>query len=131
MKKQGIFNSQISYFVASMGHKDMLSIVDMGYPIPKDATFVDLVFDKGIPNFIDTIKMVLYELEVEKVIIAGEMEVNNLKNYQKVIDIFSNIEIEKKSHEEFKDIAKNSKFFIRTGECTPFSNIILVSGVIF
>ena len=35
------------------------------------------------------------------------------------------------SHEEFKLLNKASKAIIRTGECTPYANILLKSGVVF
>ena len=34
-------------------------------------------------------------------------------------------------HEEFKNMTKESKAVVRTGECTPYANIILKSGVVF
>ena len=131
MKKTGIFNSKISSFVASMGHKDIITVVDMGYPIPKDIEFADIVLDKGKPGFLETIEVLLSELAVEKIIIAEELEHNNINNYVGIVKLFQGIEVEKMSHELFKEKAKMSKYFIRTGECTPFSNIMLISGVIF
>jgi len=131
MKKTGIFNSTISAFVASMGHKDIITVVDMGYPIPKDIEFADIVLDKGKPGFLETIEVLLSELAVEKIIIAEELENNNINNYVGIVKLFQGIEVEKMSHELFKEKAKMSKYFIRTGECTPFSNIMLISGVIF
>ncbi|MGB4722249.1 MAG: D-ribose pyranase [Defluviitoga tunisiensis] len=131
MKKSGIFNSKISSFVASMGHKDIITVVDMGYPIPKDIEFADIVLDKGKPGFLETIEVLLSELAVEKIIIAEELEHNNINNYVGIVKLFQGIEVEKMSHELFKEKAKMSKYFIRTGECTPFSNIMLISGVIF
>jgi D-ribose pyranase len=35
------------------------------------------------------------------------------------------------SHEEFKKLTSAAKAIIRTGECTPYTNIILQSGVNF
>ena len=35
------------------------------------------------------------------------------------------------SHEEFKEKTAYTKAIIRTGEATPYSNIILQSGVLF
>ena len=131
MKKTGIFNSTISAFVASMGHKDIITVVDMGYPIPKDIEFADIVLDKGKPGFLETIEVLLSELAVEKIIIAEELEHNNINNYVGIVKLFQGIEVEKMSHELFKENAKMSKYFVRTGECTPFSNIMLISGVIF
>jgi len=34
-------------------------------------------------------------------------------------------------HEKFKALSKDSKAVIRTGECKPYSNVILESGVTF
>lgn len=34
-------------------------------------------------------------------------------------------------HEEVKELSKDCKAVIRTGEFTPYSNIILKSGVLF
>jgi len=114
-----------------MGHKDIITVVDMGYPIPKDIEFADIVLDKGKPGFLETIEVLLSELAVEKIIIAEELEHNNINNYVGIVKLFQGIEVEKMSHELFKEKAKMSKYFIRTGECTPFSNIMLISGVIF
>ncbi|HPZ74972.1 MAG TPA: D-ribose pyranase [Defluviitoga sp.] len=131
MKKTGIFNSKISAFIASLGHKDIISVVDMGYPIPKGIEYADIVLDKGKPGFLETIEVLLKELAVEKVVIAEEMEHKNINNYNGVIKLFQGLEIVKIPHENFKEKAKMSKYFIRTGECTSFSNIMLISGVIF
>ena len=45
--------------------------------------------------------------------------------------ILENIKITKVSHEEFKKLTKESKAVVRTGECSPYANIILKSGVVF
>lgn len=73
MKRVGILNSTISEMVANMGHTDMLAIVDMGFPIPDGAKKVDLVVDKGKPGLLEVVEVILKELEVEKIILAEEM----------------------------------------------------------
>ncbi|MNL60991.1 D-ribose pyranase [compost metagenome] len=35
------------------------------------------------------------------------------------------------SHEELKRVSARAKAVVRTGECTPYANIILVAGVAF
>jgi len=40
-------------------------------------------------------------------------------------------EIEYVSHDEFKQLSKEVKAVIRTGEDTPYANVILQSAVIF
>jgi D-ribose pyranase len=34
-------------------------------------------------------------------------------------------------HERFKELTHQAAAVIRSGECTPYANIILVSGVVF
>ena len=35
------------------------------------------------------------------------------------------------SHEELKRLSASAKAVVRTGECTPYANIMLVAGVTF
>ncbi|RIO78192.1 D-ribose pyranase, partial [Staphylococcus haemolyticus] len=49
--------------------------------------------------------------------------------FEQVTKDFS--ELEQVNHETFKALTKNAKAIIRTGEATPYANIILQSGVIF
>ncbi|WP_448594407.1 RbsD/FucU domain-containing protein, partial [Thermoflexus hugenholtzii] len=41
------------------------------------------------------------------------------------------VEIEPVPHETFKAMTGRARAVVRTGECTPYANVILVSGVIF
>jgi D-ribose pyranase len=34
-------------------------------------------------------------------------------------------------HDEFKQLSRESEVIVRTGECTPYANVILKSGVVF
>jgi len=43
----------------------------------------------------------------------------------------SNVETQFVSHSQLKELTKNCKAVIRTGETTPYANIILQSGCIF
>ena len=49
--------------------------------------------------------------------------------YGLVTQLLNGIEIEKLPHVDFKERTKLSRAVIRTGEFTPFANIILISGV--
>ena len=49
----------------------------------------------------------------------------------KTSGIETNIEVEYISHKELKNMTRNCKAVIRTGETTPYANIILQSDCIF
>ena len=132
MRKTKLLNSEISSVISKMGHTDMLAIGDCGLPIPKETKRIDLALIKNLPTFIDTLKAVLLELQVEEVLIAvetKEVAPNTLKLVEEALE--EKVKITFITHEELKFELKNCKAVIRTGEQTPYANIILKSGVVF
>ncbi|WP_188206814.1 D-ribose pyranase [Alkalibacillus aidingensis] len=130
MKKQGILNSEIASVLSRLGHTDEIVIADCGLPIPDGVQRVDLALIKGKPSFIETLKAVLDDMEVEHVTLAEEIKENNANVHEQIEDLHTG-EKTYVAHEEFKKLTKNAKVVIRTGETTPFANVILRSGVIF
>ncbi len=59
------------------------------------------------------------------------MEEVSTKLYKEIENRFKDIKITKIDHEEFKAFTKDSMAIVRTGEFTPYANIILKSGVVF
>jgi D-ribose pyranase len=133
MKKVGILNSRLSGVIASLGHTDRLVICDCGLPIPRCREVVDLALTKNIPTFLDALRVVLQELAVEKAIVAEEIERENRHTLAQIERLLAGVPIQKVPHEEFKKIAHgdSNTRFVRTGEATPYANIILISGVTF
>ncbi len=131
MKKTGIINAPISAVIAALGHMDMLSIADAGLPIPQEVQRIDLALTQGIPGFLDTLRVVLSEMKVEKVIIAEEMKEISPDMLNEIQGLIGDIPVDFVPHPDFKELTKSSRAIIRTGEYTPYANIILVSGVVF
>ena len=131
MKKSTLINSEISYEISKMGHTDSIVVCDSGLPIPSGVKRIDLAIKKGLPTFLDTLDTILEELEVEEVVIAEEIIEASNDLYKEIEKRFSNITITTVSHEDFKMLTKESKAIVRTGEFTPYANIILKSGVVF
>ncbi len=131
VKKTGILNQPISNVIAGLGHTDTVVIADAGLPIPATTKRIDLALTKGLPSFLDTLRVVLSEMHLEKVIIAEEMTTVSPELYQDIQKIMDEIPIELCTHTIFKAMTAEAKAVIRTGEFTPYANIILVSGVIF
>lgn len=132
MKKGGILNPHINALLASIGHTDMIQIVDAGYPIPSGIPRIDITLTKNSPHFLETLRVVLREIVVEKIILASEMESVNYDMYKKVLGLFPDgFPVEKVPHAQFKELGNNIKGVIRTGEFSPYCNIIIVAGVAF
>jgi D-ribose pyranase len=132
LKKNKLLNQQISHIIAGMGHQDMLVIADAGLPIPESTQRVELALCEGVPDIFSTLEAVLSELHVEKIILAEETHDCNPGLYEKLTGYFgAEVLVEQVSHEILKGLTCSAKAVIRTGEFTPFANIILVSGVVF
>jgi len=131
MKKTAIINSRISAVIATMGHTDSLAIGDAGLPIPYCAERIDLAVMPGVPSFADVLSNVLTELEVEEIVLAEEIKLNNPTLDAQLKTMFADKKITYVSHSQFKKQTEGCKAVIRTGEFAPYANIILKSGVVF
>ena len=131
MKKTGILNKDISEVIASMGHKDALVVADAGLPIPPETRRIDLALTCGLPPFLDTVRVILGELQVEEAIVAQEMPIRSPEVYAALVELLGDVPITQMSHETFKERTRSARAVVRTGECTPYANVILISGVIF
>ena len=131
MKKTTLLNSEISAVIAEMGHTDSLAIGDCGLPIPKETKRIDIALIKNIPTFIDTLKGVLEEFQIEEVILAEEIKTVSPELYQDILKVIGDVKVIYTSHDQFKEELKNCRAVVRTGEQTPYANIILKSGVVF
>ena len=133
MKRAGILNSDISRVLSYMGHTDCICIGDCGLPIPDEVERIDLALAFGAPTFMQTLKVVVDDMKVEKIVLAEEIRQQNPDVLRQVEELFAgqNIEVEFVSHVELKERTFDCKAVIRTGETTPYANIILQSGCIF
>ncbi|NAW91122.1 MULTISPECIES: D-ribose pyranase [unclassified Vibrio] len=139
MKKSILLNSELSYLVATLGHTDEITICDAGLPIPDEVQRIDLALTHGIPGFIDTVRVILSESQIEGVIIAEEFAQVSPEHHKALLaELKAEEELCEKaiavtylSHHDFKERTMRSRAVVRTGECTPYANVIFQAGVVF
>lgn len=135
MKKTGILNSDISRILSYMGHMDLICIGDCGLPIPDDVERIDLALTFGVPTFMQVLEEISKDMVIESYIVAEEIKEKNKEQYENIKNIMKTQEKLQEeqcvSHEQFKKMMQRCKAVIRTGETTPYSNIILQAGCIF
>ena len=131
MKKRGILNAQLSYLLAALGHKDLFMIVDAGMPIPEGVEVVDLVLTAGVPTFKQVLDAVLGEVQVEGYYLAHEIKEFNPELEEYIKAGLPEAEVEYMPHEDLKKFSGKCRFAIRTGEFSPYPNVILRAGVVF
>ena len=131
MKKTTLLHSDLSYLIATLGHLDTLVIADAGLPIPAETLRIDLALKQGVPGAVQTLKVVLDEMKVEKVILTEEAKERNPGFLADVQELLPGVPIEFVTHSDFKARTSTARAIVRTGEFAPYANVILVSGVVF
>ncbi len=131
MKLGGVLNHRLSMVIAEMGHTDGLTIADAGLPVPLGVERIDLAVSPGVPSFAQVLAAVASELKIEEIVIAKEVFDRNPDLLPALERCFPNVPVSAVPHEAFKVLTRDTRAVVRTGECTPYANCILRSGVIF
>lgn len=134
MKKTPLLNIALSRVIASLGHGDVLMIVDAGMPVPQGVELIDLAVTHGVPDFVSVLNTVLAEMQVEKHAIAYEIRDKQPPALATIDQLNASGvlgEQSQMSHEALKKLSQSARAIVRTGECQPYTNIALISGVVF
>lgn len=132
MKKTGLLHAELSRLIASMGHHDMLVIGDAGLPVPPGVPVIDLALCQGVPGFLETLEIVLTELQVEEALIDSEMATVSPAMSASFHQTWpADVPVRAVPHATLQETAREARAVVRTGEFTPYSNIVLVAGVVF
>ncbi len=134
MKKTTLLNIALSRVVASLGHGDVLMIVDAGMPVPPGVELIDLALTHGVPDFVSVLNTVLTEMQVESHVLAEEMLAKQPPALVTIDSLKSSGALGQQrlvSHEALKELSRRARAVVRTGECQPYTNIALVAGVVF
>jgi D-ribose pyranase len=129
MKRGGIINANLAGAIGQLGHTDLVVVCDAGLPIPPGPAVVDLAFRFGVPAFETVLSGLLEELVVESAIAAEEIETQNPNSHELLKTRLPDLAL--LPHEELKLMVGGAKLVVRTGEATPYSNVILRCGVPF
>src|SRR3984893_19056529 len=100
MKKNGILNLGLNQALAGMGHGDLMSVCDAGFPIPAQVTRVDLAIVPDVPDLETVLTAISGDFIAEKFGYANEMAKNNPLLKDKVDRIFAGAELVTFPHNE-------------------------------
>ena len=128
MKRGGIINAKLAGEIARLGHTDLVVVCDAGLPIPAGPAVVDLAFCLGVPSFETVLSGLLEEIVIEGATAAEEVRENpDVERLLKALLPDPGLV----AHHELKRMSAGAKLVVRTGEATPYANVILRCGVAF
>ncbi|WP_405663956.1 D-ribose pyranase [Streptomyces sp. RK9] len=131
MRKAGILNRHLSGALAELGHGDRVLVCDAGMPIPAGPRVVDLAFVAGVPSFAQVVDGLLAELVVEGAVAAREVREANPGTAALLERRFPGAALGLVPHQELKGLSAGARLVVRTGEASPYANVLLTCGVFF
>jgi D-ribose pyranase len=129
MKRAGILNAELNWHLSGLGHTDTVVVADCGLPRPPGVPVVDLAVVFGVPSFEEVLRAVTADIVVDRAEIAVESVDRNPAVGILVKSLCGTASLV--THEEFKLRCAQARLLIRTGEATPYANVILHCGVPF
>ena len=131
MKRTALLHAELSEVIARLGHGDLIVIGDAGLPMPDGPRRIDLALTRNIPRFHEALSTILSEMHVERAVIANELAIHNPEVHADLVRQLGTTPISTMSHENFKAQTRVARAIVRTGEFSPFANVILRAGVVF
>lgn len=131
MKKTALLHVGLSQLVAGLGHGDLVVIADAGLPVPAGTPCIDLALTRGVPSFDQVLQALLSEMQVERAALAEEALQRSPGFVDKVGERLPGVPVERLSHDELKRRSATARAIVRTGEFTPYANLLLYAGVVF
>jgi D-ribose pyranase len=129
MLKQGILNPQILSLVARVRHTNILVISDRGFPCWPQIETVDLSLVDDIPTVLQVLNAIRPNFDISHILMAQEFKMENTpETQQRFVATIADLPLTFEPHIEFKQRVSHAIGLIRTGDTTPYANMILVSG---
>jgi D-ribose pyranase len=132
-RNRGTLNGQLARVISETGHTDLLVVTDAGLPIPPGVERVDLAIRENLPRFLEVLDTVLEEVAVEGVLLAEEIKEASPEMLEAVRERFARLDVPLRfvPHTEFKQATAGARAAVRSGEFTPYANVLLTAGVVY
>ena len=128
MQKTGILNPQLASLLARVRHTNTLVIADRGFPFWPMIETVDISLVDDVPTVLQLIAAVRANHNFTLAYMAREFQKNNSAAIRaSFAKSLAGVPTKFEPHVDFKQRVPTAIGLIRTGDTTPYSNVILVS----
>jgi D-ribose pyranase len=132
-RNNGTLNGQLSRVISELGHTDQLVVTDAGLPIPPGVERIDLAVRPNLPRFLDLLDTVLAETCVEAALLSEEIREHSPDMLTAISERLAafGVVATYRPHSEFKAATRTARAAVRSGEFTPYANVLLTAGVAY
>ncbi len=129
MLQRGILNPAVLSLLARVRHTNTLVISDWAFPFWPQIETVDISLTQGIPTVLQVLELLRPNFKIGELFMAEEF---NSSNKGKVLTsfhrAFRGLKVTYETHVQFKLRVPSAIGLIRTGDSTPYGNIIIESA---
>jgi D-ribose pyranase len=132
-RNNGTLNGQLSRVISETGHTDQVVVTDAGLPIPSSVERVDLAVRQDLPRFLDLLDVVLEEIAVEGALLSEEIKQASPRMLAEIEKRLAarGVQPQFVPHTQFKQATTAARAAVRSGEFTPYANVLLTAGVVY
>jgi len=125
---EGIINPQLQHLLCRIRHTNALVIADAAFPFWPQIETVDLTLVRGIPTIQQALDAILPNFKAGAIHMAEEFKTHSSAETQSHFQkSCCGVPIHFEPHLEFKKRVPHAIGLIRTGDTTPYGNLILIS----
>jgi D-ribose pyranase len=129
MLKGGILNPAINSLISRVRHTNTLVISDRGFPFWPMIETVDITLVDGIPTVLQVLNAITPYFIIGEAHMASEFLSHNSEETKRAFAAaFGTIPVIHEPHIEFKKRIPLAIGLIRTGDTTPYANMVLESA---
>ena len=129
MLKTGILNPQINWLLSRVRHTNTLVLADRGFPFWPMIETVDISLVDDVPTVLAVLRAIRPNFQIGKAWMAKEfLQQNGAKIRSAFAEALRGVKVTHLPHIQFKKRVPRAIGLIRTGDTTPYANIILESA---
>jgi D-ribose pyranase len=125
----GILNPAINSLLSRVRHTNMLVIADRGFPFWPHIETVDISLVDDVPTVLQVLSAIRANFKLGQIYMAEEFLAHNARPARsRLAQACQGVPLTYEPHLEFKKRVPQAIGLIRTGDATPYGNMILVSA---
>lgn len=128
MLQTGILNPHVLDLIARVRHTNTLVISDWAFPYWPEIETVDISLTHNIPTVLDVLDLLTPIFKIGRIWQAEEfVATNSSEMVERFAKSFGSIPLTREAHLDFKKRVPHAIGLIRTGDATPYGNLIIES----
>lgn len=129
MLRSGILNPHLLHLIARIRHTNTLVIADWAFPFYPEIETVDISLTHGVPTVLQVLDQLTPVFEIGRIWQAEEfLQANPEDTSARFRACIGDIPLVREPHLDFKKRVPGCIGLIRTGDSTPYGNLILESA---